>query len=158
MKPMNNLKERKLNNNGFSLVELIIVIAIMAVLIGVLAPQYLKYVEKSRQSADLDNYQTIITAVQVYYADPSNALPSAGSYNLTVSDKGVVTADDPITKACTDAGTDVTKITMKSTAYGKTQTIVFTVTAKGLSGFSTSNSDLATALSISQTAVADPTS
>lgn len=48
------------NNKGFSLVELIIVIAIMAVLIGVLAPQYLKYVEKSRVSSD----ETAIAAVR----------------------------------------------------------------------------------------------
>ena len=36
--------EKKINNKGFSLVELIIVIAIMAVLVGVLAPQFMKYV------------------------------------------------------------------------------------------------------------------
>ena len=36
--------KKEMNNKGFSLVELIIVVAIMAVLIGVLAPTYLKYV------------------------------------------------------------------------------------------------------------------
>lgn len=146
--------EKKMNNKGFSLVELIIVIAIMAVLIGVLAPQYLKYVEKSRKSADLDNYQQIMTAVQVYYSDVSNSLPAANSYNLTVDADGKVTADEAISKACADAGVNVENITMKSSAY-KNKTLVFTVTSKGLSGFSCSDATLAEALSISTTAVSD---
>ncbi len=45
-------EQKSLTNKGFSLVELIIVVAIMAVLIGVLAPQYLRYVEKTRLQKD----------------------------------------------------------------------------------------------------------
>lgn len=157
---MNKLREvrdeKKLDNKGFSLVELIIVIAIMAVLIGVLAPQYLKYVEKSRKSADLDNYQAIITAVQVYYSDVDNALPAAGTYNFVIAADGKVdtsTASE-ITTACDDAGVDVTKITMKSNSY-KGKTLVFTVTAKGKSGFSCADTDLAGALSIGTSPVTD---
>lgn len=65
--------KKELNNKGFSLVELIIVIAIMAVLMGVLAPQYLKYVAQSKVSTDITNAEEIATAINVTVADSANA-------------------------------------------------------------------------------------
>lgn len=59
----------KKNNKGFSLVELIIVIAIMAILAGALAPALIKYINKSRRSADISNADTIRTAVQTALSD-----------------------------------------------------------------------------------------
>jgi len=59
------------NNKGFSLVELIVVIAIMAVLVGVLAPQFIKYVESSRRSTDVSNAETIRSAVLADIAEGS---------------------------------------------------------------------------------------
>ena len=61
-----NKKQKSLTNKGFSLVELIIVIAIMAVLVGVLAPQFLKYVEQSRNSTDRDNAAAMESAFMVW--------------------------------------------------------------------------------------------
>ena len=63
-----NLKGEN-NNKGFSLVELIIVIAIMAILAGALAPALIKYINKSRRSADISNADTIRTACQTAMSD-----------------------------------------------------------------------------------------
>lgn len=65
--------KKELNNKGFSLVELIIVIAIMAVLMGVLAPQYLKYVKQSKVSTDITNAESIANAVNIAISDSVNA-------------------------------------------------------------------------------------
>lgn len=61
---------KKMNNKGFSLVELIIVVAIMAVLVGVLAPQYIKYLDKSKVGADKQLADNLRQAITTTIADP----------------------------------------------------------------------------------------
>ena len=63
------MKKLNKNNKGFSLVELIVVIAIMAVLVGVAAPQFMGYVTKSKKATDVKNGQEIAAAIQVAIAD-----------------------------------------------------------------------------------------
>ncbi len=90
------MKKEKMNDKGFSLVELIIVIAIMAVLVVVLAPQYLKYVERSRNSTDISNATAMVTACQVWAADPNagedgtNAFVAGNEFSIDVTTAGVV--------------------------------------------------------------------
>ena len=81
------LNKKKNDNKGFSLVELIIVVAIMAILVGLLAPQYLKYVEKSRKSADASNLDEMVRAIQIYAADAEVTLP-ADTYTITIGKGG----------------------------------------------------------------------
>lgn len=59
---------KQTQNKGMTLVELIITIAIIAVLVGFLAPQYLKYVHNSKVSVDIRNAQTIAKACDVAFA------------------------------------------------------------------------------------------
>lgn len=58
------------SNKGFSLVELIIVIAIMAILVGVMAPQLIKYIEKTNVSSDTQLCDTVHTAFVMAMTDP----------------------------------------------------------------------------------------
>lgn len=152
-----NKKQKSLTNKGFSLVELIIVIAIMAVLVGVLAPQFLKYVERSRKATDVDNIQSVITAIQVYAADPAVAsadkIVASKNATLTFETGGLTVGGDNstnVTKALTEASLTASNIKMKSEAY-KSIEITITVDAEGVPSFSVANTELATQLGIKDT-------
>ena len=59
----------KKTNKGFSLVELIIVIAIMAILAAAIAPALIRYIDKSRRADDVTAAGTVLTGVQTAMAD-----------------------------------------------------------------------------------------
>lgn len=109
------MKKEKMNDKGFSLVELIIVIAIMAVLVVVLAPQYLKYVERSRNSTDISNATAIVTALQVYAADPdvetANAFKVGDTFDVSVVASGS-TPDSSVTAGAATEALKEAKITI----------------------------------------------
>ena len=125
---MFKLLNKKKNNKGFTLVELVIVIAILAILVGILAPQYTKYVEKSRKSADASNMDELVKAVQVYAADGSNNIAvkdNATSITGTISigSDEVTVAGDAKTafeSALTEFVPDYKNVKLKSKQWGTT--------------------------------------
>lgn len=86
----------KKDNKGFSLVELIIVIAIMVVLVGILAPTYMRFVAKSKVSADGTNAQEIATAF--------NAAISEGEIGSVTVGGTAVTSPTTLAPGATVAG------------------------------------------------------
>ena len=136
---------KKTNNKGFSLVELIVVIAIMAVLVGVLAPQFLKYVERSRESTDVQNAQAVITAIQTAAADETLGVDDGTvAFTGTKQTAAAAASTDKLDAALASAG--ITSIQSKSTKYA-TFTITVTIT-DGVPSFTTNVTDLSTQLGL----------
>lgn len=73
-------------NKGFSLLEIIIVVTIIAVLLGVLTPSFIKYVEKSKHAkrlASADAFRRCFDAATVdVLALQHFSLPSNGTFTV----------------------------------------------------------------------------
>lgn len=60
---------KKNKDSGFSLIELIIVIAIMAVLVAIIVPNMTKYLAKSKRNTDLHNAGELAEMIQTCITD-----------------------------------------------------------------------------------------
>jgi prepilin-type N-terminal cleavage/methylation domain-containing protein len=78
---------------GFTLVELIIVIAIMAVLSGLIAPTVIRYIKKARASRATEDARTIVRSVE-------NALATCATRDIDVIYNKQYVADDGTVQNC----------------------------------------------------------
>ena len=65
---MNNNSETDKKLKGFTLVELIVVIAIIGILSAILVPSIMGYIEKAHNTADISNAKQITNALQIAIA------------------------------------------------------------------------------------------
>ena len=97
-----------MKNKGFSLVELIIVIAIMAILAAAIAPALIRYIDKSRKADDVTAGGTINSAVSAALAneDAYDELQNWSNTIVAVVSKGGMTASGSAFKDELEANLD----------------------------------------------------
>lgn len=132
-------KEVRKNNKGFSLVELIVVVAIMAVLMVVLAPAMLRYVEKTRKGKDDSAASEVREAVELALADNTIYEAVNEKWKLTDATKkatGVIVVRIETTGEIKLTG-------QGSTAAGLLDEVAYTVGKISLSSGSAQSSEVA---------------
>ena len=66
---LKQLKERRENEEGFTLIELMVVVLIIAILIAIAVPTFLGARERAQDRATQSNLRNALTAGKVLYAD-----------------------------------------------------------------------------------------
>jgi prepilin-type N-terminal cleavage/methylation domain-containing protein len=72
-------KLRGNNAKGFTLIELMIVIAIIGILAAIAIPNFISYRDKAFCSAAETDLDSVMGAIADYFADPDNQTVSTGS-------------------------------------------------------------------------------
>ena len=98
------------NNRGFSLVELIVVVLIMAIIAVALAPQVMKWVHNSRLASDVQTRDTLKEQCELALTDNAafNKVKDGG-YSITMTKAG---SNEPTFSYTEAGGTPVTSPTM----------------------------------------------
>ncbi len=143
-KVQENQKNQKKKNKGFTLVELIIVIAIIAILAIVLAPQYIKYVEKSRWSNDVNQMSELEGMVKtaVVEAQEANAKDNEIKGTIVISKTAAATSTNAsaVITALNSTDASWSKYNLKNNgshgadaglSTSSTQTYTITISADG---------------------------
>ena len=73
------------NHKGFTLIELMIVVAIIGILAAIAIPQYVKYVKRSRTAEALNHVQAAYNALADWYANPDLG---NGKFLTAITDTG----------------------------------------------------------------------
>ncbi|EOX1814413.1 type IV pilin protein [Vibrio cholerae] len=108
---MNAYKNKQ--QQGFTLIELMIVVAIIGVLAAIAVPAYKDYVTKSEVASAVASLKSIITPAELYYQE-QGAFPAQGS-DIGIDLTGLSFASNAITLALTSPSGAQATITREDT-------------------------------------------
>ncbi len=84
------VKQVNRKNKGFTLIEMVIVVAIIAILIALAVPQVLRQINRSKIEADKANAKNIATAIQQWVSE-------GGTFSSSVTTWEQITETVPVT-------------------------------------------------------------
>lgn len=104
---MKRIRE-KLNKKGFTLAELLIVVAIIAVLVAVSVPVFNSKLERAREATDIANMRAAKVEVTTYYVNGDITLDDSGKATVYYdADNGIIVTDKDEIKTAYGQGTKV---------------------------------------------------
>lgn len=128
---MNKMRKMK-NKKGFTLMEMLIVVAIIAILIAIAIPTFASSLNKARVATDEANIRSGYASVMVRVLDPDNALAAADTkvtYTLNKDGSVSTTGETKDNYTCqgnqTQKGTSIGGVAM-TTGWKKGDTISYT--------------------------------
>ena len=121
------LKKLMKKEEGFTLAELLIVVAIIAVLVAISIPIFTSQLEKSRESTDQANVRSAYAALVADYLDPNNSTST-----MTVEARQTVTGwQGPSGTITLITNTGESEYTYDAKISGNSYTLTLTSDASG---------------------------